>query len=146
MQLNTCSIEGCNEAVQAKQRCMKHYSQLPENIAYQRDWYKKNRDKRVERNRLYNRVLRYGITAEDRQKLYEAQEHRCAICRKEFELNSLVVDHDHSCCPGKTACGECVRGLLCDSCNKAIGIMKDDAKRLRAAADYVEVYCQEVCN
>ena len=48
----------------------------------------------------------------ERQKLSDAQEQRCAICKKhesEFK-NRLAVDHNH-----KSAR---VRGLLCYRCNK----------------------------
>jgi hypothetical protein len=59
----------------------------------------------------------------------------CNICGAATDLH---VDHDHSCCPGKYSCGECVCGFLCNSCNNGLGRFKDDPDRLRAAAQYVE--------
>lgn len=53
----------------------------------------------------------------------------------------LVVDHDHSCCPGATSCGRCVRGFLCPGCNTALGMMGDDSARLLAAARYLNDFC-----
>jgi hypothetical protein len=52
----------------------------------------------------------------------------------------LYVDHDHGHCPGKRSCGNCIRGLLCPSCNFALGNVSDDAERLRGLADYLESY------
>jgi hypothetical protein len=45
------------------------------------------------------------------------------MCRGPFaEGSPIFVDHDHACCPGeRTSCGKCVRGLLCLSCNTALG-------------------------
>lgn len=81
---------------------------------------------------------RYGITVDELRAMHEEQGGRCAICGGDNNGRTLAVDHDHSCCPGLTSCGECVRGLLCMGCNTALGAMKDDPKVLRSAAQYLE--------
>lgn len=48
------------------------------------------------------------------------------------------VDHDHSCCVSVPTCGQCVRGVLCHHCNKALGQVHDDPATLRGLADYLE--------
>lgn len=45
---------------------------------------------------------------------------------------------DHECCRGAGSCGQCVRGLLCDSCNKLLGHAQDSTSLLRSAASYLE--------
>jgi hypothetical protein len=61
---------------------------------------------------------------------------RCEICnaeqspRHDRRATSLVVDHDHD--------GHFVRGVLCDNCNRAVGLMGDDSERLIAAARYLD--------
>lgn len=50
----------------------------------------------------------------------------------------LVVDHDHSCCPGNKSCGGCIRGLICHSCNVAEGFLRGDPQRAYALADYMD--------
>lgn len=45
-------------------------------------------------------------------------------------LISLCIDHDHD--------DLAVRGILCRSCNLAVGYTDDDPARLRALADYLE--------
>jgi hypothetical protein len=65
-----------------------------------------------------------------------AQNYTCAICpTQDFENKNglLFVDHDHA--TGK------VRGLLCGGCNRMIGCGKDQPKRLRSGADYLERTC-----
>jgi hypothetical protein len=52
-------------------------------------------------------------------------------------LFHLAVDHNHQCCSSKTSCGRCVRGLLCHACNKALGLLGDDADRVVAAVVYL---------
>jgi hypothetical protein len=73
--------------------------------------------------RLAYQRSRYGITSQQYDGLLELQGHACAMCGEPFRENSMIfVDHDHECCPGeKRSCGKCVRGLLCLSCNTALG-------------------------
>jgi len=57
---------------------------------------------------------------------WAAQEGLCAICKipmlpKGKESLSMVVDHDHHCCPGDRSCGNCVRGLVHNRCNLILG-------------------------
>ncbi len=48
----------------------------------------------------------------------------------------LSVDHDHSCCPDKSACCKCIRGLLCADCNMMLGL----AERVGIAAAHFHDY------
>lgn len=72
----------------------------------------------------------FGLTWEEYQAILEAQGGGCAVCQALPPENRLLpVDHDPV--TGK------VRGLLCDSCNTAIGLLKDDPGRLQSAIDYL---------
>lgn len=81
----------------------------------------------------------YKISSEDYEMMLSTQGGSCAFCDKTPEENGqkLAVDHDHACCPGRTSCGKCVRGLLCADCNQSIGRMDDDIDRLQRAIDYI---------
>lgn len=50
----------------------------------------------------------------------------------------LVVDHDHWCCPGQFSCGRCVRGLICNLCNTAAGMLRNDPDVALSMAKYLE--------
>lgn len=90
---------------------------------------------------------RFGLTAEEREKLYEHQGRRCAICRRATgATKALSVDHDHSCCPGPTSCGGCVRGLLCTPCNRMLGHARDDAELFRRAIRYLSEWPSRTAN
>ncbi len=86
-------------------------------------------------NQVY-RLARYALTPERFARLLVAQGHACAMCRVPFEDDQpICVDHNHDCCPDeKRSCGECVRGLLCVSCNTALGIIE---RKLAMAQAYL---------
>jgi len=79
---------------------------------------------------------KYGITLEDYEEMHNRQGGVCAICDKpeqviqNSKLRLLSVDHDHL--TGK------VRGLLCSNCNRAIGLLNDDADVLKRAIRYLQ--------
>lgn len=81
---------------------------------------------------------KYGITEEQYAEMYAQQHGRCAICYEEEKV--MAVDHNHMCCPGKSSCGKCVRGLLCNRCNVGIGMLADSQAYLFAAVTYLERY------
>lgn len=85
----------------------------------------------------YNRATKYGLTPELVDKMFEAQGGKCAICFEALQ-DDCHIDHDHNCCSGYRSCGKCVRGLLCNSCNLMLGMVKDSASRLRSAVAYLE--------
>jgi hypothetical protein len=65
------------------------------------------------------------------------QNYRCAICGTDKPTGKWVVfavDHCHV--TGK------VRGLLCNECNRGMGLLRDDATLLRKAADYLDSHCR----
>lgn len=78
------------------------------------------------------RKYKYGLTAEDFQRLLVQQDHKCAIGREPLTGDSLgrvSVDHDHT--TGK------VRGILCYGCNWGLGHFRDDVSKLQAAIAYL---------
>lgn len=88
-----------------------------------RNWYRKNKLRAKEIN--FGRL--YGITLEEFEDLFAAQEYKCAICKT--EPKKPCVDHDHR--TGK------VRGVLCSGCNSALGALGDNLSGLLRAVEYL---------
>jgi len=86
-----------------------------------------------ERSPGFMRQYLYGITPEQWLETWDAQDGKCAICGTDNwggRHDKPHADHCHE--TGK------FRGILCDECNRAIGILHEDPARLRAAAAYLE--------
>jgi hypothetical protein len=95
-----------------------YYSHKEQNKAYHKEYIAANPDKQA-RYRATGRSKQYGMTADARHAMYQAQGRACYLCRAPIEEwgRSTHVDHDHSCCPRGGSCGKCIRGLACHDCN-----------------------------
>jgi len=69
------------------------------------------------------------LTEVEYKAMLEAQGGVCAICSEKPKSGRLAVDHIHGT--------DKVRGLLCNLCNPALGLFKDDPDRLNAAIEYL---------
>lgn len=86
----------------------------------------------------YVRYYKHKVTPNKYLELLAEQGGVCALCLKPFdEKLKPSIDHDHKCCPGKTSCGNCVRGLLHLRCNALLGMCQDNIDVLRAAINYL---------
>lgn len=75
---------------------------------------------------------KYGLTVEEWEEMYDSQGGSCASCGRDFSDDTkfrAAVDHDHT--TGK------VRALLCNRCNRAIGLLEDDVELVDKAAAYL---------
>lgn len=75
----------------------------------------------------------YGITKEEYLHLAKEQNDVCKICKEPNDHGwMLAVDHCHD--TGR------VRGLLCNTCNRALGFFDHDPERILRAKAYIEHY------
>ena len=74
----------------------------------------------------------YKVSVEEAERLYtERQTGVCAICGGNRSNNRVLdIDHDHDT--------NIIRGLLCHSCNVALGHMAENPDWLRSLADYAQ--------
>lgn len=80
-------------------------------------------------------LRRHNLTPQEYEALLKDQEYKCATCENR---GKLTIDHDHSCCADKYSCGKCVRGLLCQGCNAALGCAGDNIGILYNLIEYLQ--------
>jgi hypothetical protein len=94
--------------------------------------YKHGRSQTKEYDLELHMKRAYGLDFKDYERMLEEQNGVCAICSSPPPNNRktrLAIDHCHK--TGK------VRGLLCDKCNRSIGLLKDDVSVLKSAIKYL---------
>ena len=100
-----------------------------------RKWAEKNPEQKKESARKAQLKLLYGITPERYDEMLKEQEGKCKICGTDKPTGKwkvFAVDHCHDT-------GH-VRGLLCNECNRGIGLLRDSPELLIKAADYLKEY------
>lgn len=98
-----------------------------------REYYLKNKIKASLCNKNAGLKRDYGITLEEYGQLLKNQGYKCAICGStENEGKNLAVDHCHDT--------NTIRGLLCNKCNRGIGLLRDSQEILLSAVEYLRNY------
>ena len=142
--MTLCAVDDCERKANAKSLCPKHYyrnktygdpnivrfpwredrsCQVPEcTREHEAKGYCKNH---------YMRLWKGGIKPEEYHQKFVDQNGVCDICKNVCaQKGMLSLDHDHDT--------NIVRGLLCSSCNMALGGFKDNPQILEAAIKYLE--------
>lgn len=91
--------------------------------------YRKQQDRRYRKE--------FDISIDEYEEIYDEQDGRCYICRKQPRARRLAVDHDHAL-EAKVGSRRSVRGLLCRACNEYIGHLDDNPGKARRLVEYLE--------
>jgi len=104
----------------------------------ERVYRKKYPERVISSHKRYNLNKKYGITLEQYEEMVAKQDNKCAICNKKEtvslrgKLANLSVDHCHK--TGK------IRSLLCQNCNRALGMLKENYGNFINAILYLTKY------
>ncbi len=84
-------------------------------------------------------LKKFGLTIEEYDRLFLAQNGLCAICGNPETTKAgtvrLAVDHNHETNE--------IRGLLCNRCNWLLGLVKDSPQLLAQAITYLSKYAKQ---
>ena len=104
--------------------------------AARQKYRKANEERFAEVNRRKTLKHRFGITLEEYSEILKSQGGCCALCgakknnvRGKRRNWNFSVDHCHT--TGK------IRGLLCNNCNRGLGLLGDTRESLQKAVDYL---------
>lgn len=99
-----------------------------------KSWYRQN-TYNVRSSKLRSK---FGISRAEYEEMAKNQNYRCLICSKhQSELKrGLAVDHCH-------ISGQ-IRGLLCNRCNRGIGMLNDDTNTIENALAYIKLHDKKI--
>lgn len=107
--------------VRAKKNAKLYFKKLKGN--------KRKYSQAVKRKRAHYFKTKYSLDYGQLESMLKKQNGACQICQKGINLKTCKVDHCHK--RGH------VRGLLCNACNLALGIFKDNVEALKRAIRYL---------
>src|ERR1700685_796849 len=120
---------------------------------YRQQYYQKNKKEMKKRSKAYQKShpqsynkkaqmwYRHKMLWTEYQDRLAKQKNSC-ICGHIFNNtwnDTARIDHDPACCPaGGRSCGKCTRGLLCNRCNRVLGLLEKDPQLLpKYLVDYL---------
>ena len=102
----------------------------PERVtAVRRDWEKRNPERHL--------LTKFGIRADEKRAIFEAQGSVCGACGSGHHGHPRIEGETGWCLDHCHASGK-IRGVLCWRCNLALGYAGDSPDALRALAAYIE--------
>lgn len=154
-------MDSRNRAEYMKEYRKTHPEYVAKQVASQKKWRDKNKDKVIEEKRLYYQnnkdeikartnayyhdnteavinyrlQKKYGIAKGEYDRMLEAQNGRCAICKALPEKKRFAVDHDHVT--------GAIRKILCSKCNVMIGLCDENEEVLISMIDYLKYFKSE---
>jgi alkaline phosphatase len=101
-----------------------------EQLAYQKKWHAEHPEERAAAYYKFH----YKEPIENKVARLEAQGYKCAnqACLKPIDLKTGNQDHNH-------LTGE-VRGVLCGDCNRALGLLRDNAEIAQGITNYRKLF------
>lgn len=154
-----CEIDGCNYKSLSRNLCQGHYARWKKNKSY--DFNKsplreviKYSDGDIcivshcngpaKTRRLcvnhYRQLIKHDM---DFNIIIPLLDKGCQVCGTKKQLS---LDHNHEICSSKKVCEKCFRGILCMSCNTALGSLKNDRERLESMIKYIDEYSKKLLN
>ena len=97
-------------------------------------WADKNKAHLKEKDFVRNLRKKFNLSKDEYNKMLADQGGGCSICKatKSLSGKALAVDHCHT--TGK------VRSLLCNECNTAIGLLKENTEIITSALEYIKKF------
>lgn len=134
-----CSLPECDNSLYSRGLCLNHYKQarrrgefLSEeersricSLMNCKKWVGYPSDRFCSAHHF--RMMTYSLSASQQEVLVSLFDGQCYICKAKAGTD---IDHDHACCDRKGSCGKCVRGVLCGSCNRLLGVVGESVDRL----------------
>lgn len=145
-----CIVENCLDKANAKSLCPKHYYRNkrygdPNKVRFpwreDRSCIVLGCDKEHEAKGYcknhYMILYKFNISPEEYQQKFKDQNMVCDICKQPCSQKKMLsLDHDHD--------SNEVRGLLCSSCNMALGGFLDNPQILLSAIEYLAKWGKNV--
>lgn len=135
--MTQCNI--CKE-----EKCLDDFVKRNNRSSGRQPYCKKCHNKKI-REKYSTKIMReydlnrsYGISLKEYEEMFETQNGCCKICKTHIssinhkKKKHLCVDHCHET--------NKIRGLLCDSCNRGLGLFKDSEDVLTSALNYLKEF------